>query len=176
MGEPRSLFDATALAQENRFQFQWWALSLVDACPARADQKKGKDKGIDGRLYFFDEAKTDKAKQIIFSVKSGAVKPADVRDLRGVIERERAAVGVFITLEDPTLEMEKEAAQAAFYVSPFNSKKTPRLQVITVADLLAGQRPQLPPNGQTVALPVAPKAKRPKPKQGEFFPADESVE
>jgi hypothetical protein len=99
-------------------------------------------------------------------VKSGKTGPGDVRDLRGVMDREKAAIGVFITLEDPTKDMEKEAASAGFYLSPFNRQKTSRLQIITVADLVAGSRPTLPHNRQTFAYPIAPRARAKKAKQG----------
>jgi DNA modification methylase len=73
IGEPVSLPDARALAQQDRYQFQWWALGLVGARPVVAEQKRGSDKGIDGCLYFHDDRKSGETKQIIFSVKSGGV-------------------------------------------------------------------------------------------------------
>lgn len=134
IGEPVSLQDAHALAEADKFQFQWWALGLVDARPT--EQKKGADHGIDGRIYFHDDSKT-KTKQIVISVKGGATGVRDVRDLRGVIERENAAVGVLITLQEPTKPMRTEAAAAGFYDSP-GYGRFPRLQILTVEDLLAG--------------------------------------
>lgn len=95
IGEPISLPDATELAQTDPYQFQWWALGLVQARPV--EQKKGADKGIDGRLFFQDEQKGS-VKQIIFSVKAGKTGPDHVRDLRGVIDRESAAIGAGIFL------------------------------------------------------------------------------
>lgn len=96
---------------------------MVGARPA--EQKKGSDKGIDGRLYFHDEAGGGRTKQIILSVKGGGVRASDVRDLRGVIGRAKAEIGVLITLEEPTQPMRKEAASAAFYDSPGWNKKYP---------------------------------------------------
>ena len=90
VGEPVSLPDAEALAELNPYQFQWWSLGLVDARPVV--EKKGPDQGIDGRIYFMDGE--GPVRQIVFSVKSGATGVKDVRDLRGVIEREKAAIGV----------------------------------------------------------------------------------
>jgi hypothetical protein len=78
IGEPVSLTDAQALADQDPYRFQWWALGLADARPV--EQKKGADRGIDGRLYFHDEPKT--TRQIIFSVKAGHTNVAHVRDLR----------------------------------------------------------------------------------------------
>jgi len=164
IGEPVSVPDAEALAAEDKYQFQWWALGLVGARPA--EQKKGADKGIDGRLYFHDEAEGGKTKQIILSVKGGGLKAQDVRDLRGVIEREKAEIGVLISLEEPTKQMRTEAASAGFYESPGWQKKYPHLQLFTVADLLGGKRIDYPPAKQTnVTFKRAPKAKGKGPEQ-----------
>ncbi|HJT79096.1 MAG TPA: DNA methyltransferase, partial [Gemmataceae bacterium] len=133
IGEPASVFDAVALAQQDRYQFQWWALSLVGACPVPPERKKGADKGIDGRLYFHDNG-SGKAKQIIFSVKSGTLKADDVRALLGVVERDGAAIGVLLTLHDPTDKMLADAAGAGSYVSPFAGAKCPRIQILTVEE------------------------------------------
>ena len=86
-------------------------------------EKKGADKGIDGRLYFHDEADTKKrkTKQIILSVKSGKVGVRDMRDLRGVVDREEAQIGVLICMEKPTRNMRREAASAGAYKSPWGS-------------------------------------------------------
>ena len=122
------------------------------------DQKKGADKGIDGRLYFHDEAKGGRRKQIIFSVKAGKMQAHYVRDLRGVIEREKAAVGVLISLEEPTKLMRTEAASAGFYESPGWGKKYPRLQLITVGELLDGKTIEVPPTKHTnVTFKKAPR-------------------
>ncbi|MBN1592094.1 MAG: site-specific DNA-methyltransferase, partial [Candidatus Coatesbacteria bacterium] len=116
IGEPVSLTGAMALAKENPYQFQWWALGLVGARPA--EERKGADKGIDGRLYFHDEGKGGKTKQIILSVKSGHVSVSHIRELRGVVVREEAALGVLISVFKPTQPMRVEAAAAGSYYSP----------------------------------------------------------
>ncbi len=149
--EPTSLPDAQELAHEDPFQFQWWSLGLVGA--RRTEQKKGADQGIDGRLYFHDE-ENGKTKQIILSVKSGHVSVKDVRDLRGVIEREKAEIGVLITLEDATKPMRTEAAAAGFYKSPWGNH--PRLQIHTIAELFDGARIDYPP-ALNVTLKRAPR-------------------
>ena len=135
IGEPTSLQDATALAAQDPYQFQWWALGLAGARPV--EQKKGADRGIDGRLYFHDEGKGGKTKQIIFSVKAGHVTVSQVRDLVGVINREKAQIGVFLSLNTPTAPMRREAASADFYKSPWGNH--PRIQLLTVEDLLSGK-------------------------------------
>jgi hypothetical protein len=149
VGEPVSVPDAVVLAEQDRYQFQWWALGLVGARPIPKDQKKGADKGIDGRLYFHDGRESEKTKQVVFSVKSGHLKATDVRDLRGVINREKAAIGVLISLDKPTKPMRKEAASAGLYDSPYSRKGHPRLQILTIAELLDGKNIDMPPIRQT---------------------------
>lgn len=109
------------------YQFQWWALGLVGARPV--EQKKGADKGIDGRIYFHDDG-SGKTRQAILSVKAGKTGVSHVRDLRGVIERESAEIGVLITMQEPTGPMHKEAASAGFYKSPWGQHA--RVQLLTV--------------------------------------------
>jgi hypothetical protein len=160
IGEPTSVPDAEALARQDRDQFQYWALGLVGARPT--DQKKGADRGIDGRLYFFDDD-SKKAKQIVLSVKSGKVTVSHLRDLRGVLDREKAQIGVLISLEEPTRAMRREAAGADFYDSPWGTRH-PCLQILTIAQLLAGKNIDRPPSGADATFKKAPRAKR---KRGE---------
>ena len=153
IGEPTTAEDAAALAESDKYQFQWWALGLVGARPV--DQKKGADKGIDGRLYFHDGGKA--TREIIFSVKGGHLKATDVRDLRGVIDREKADIGVLLSFEPPTKQMRTEAASAGFYTSPWG--KHARLQLLTVADLLKGATVDYPRTaGVNQTFKQAPKA------------------
>lgn len=144
IGEPVDLAGAQKLANEDKFQFQSWALSLVGARQA-GGVKKGADRGIDGRLIFFDENKPGrKEKQIIFSVKGGGVQVKDVRDLRGVIEREKAEIGVLISMEPPTKPMMKEAIETGFYQPPGLTDKYPRIQILSIAELLVGKKIEYP--------------------------------
>jgi len=159
IGEPVDLSGARALAELDRYQFQYWALGLVGARPTPADQKKGADQGIDGRLYFHDDAaESGKTKQILFSVKSGKADVTHLRDLRGVIDREDADLGVLITLQEPTGPMRVEATSAGFYASPWGTNH-PRLQIRTVAEMLAGQGIDMPPSRDLRTFKKAPKAK-----------------
>ena len=162
IGEPVSLPDAESLAKQDPYQFQWWALGLVGARPV--EQKKGADKGIDGRLYFHDEPKT--TKQIIFSVKAGGLHATYARDLRGVVEREKAAIGVLISLDQPTKQMRTEAASAGFYKAPWG-KDYARLQLLTVADLLSGKTVDFP--RENVTFKKAPKAEPREVKSGKLL-------
>jgi DNA modification methylase len=164
IGEPVSLPDAQDLAAHDPYQFQWWALGLVGARPA--EQKKGADKGIDGRLYFHDEGPGGKTKQIIFSVKAGNLAAGHIRDLRGVIGRENAEIGVLICMEEPTKPMRSEAAGAGFYTSAGWGKKYPHLQILTVAELLEGKGIEYPPPQQVdVTFKKAPRAIGPEAEQ-----------
>ena len=139
IGEPVSLKDAMELAKQDAFQFQAWALGLVGARIATS-AKKGADRGIDGRIYFHDD-KSGKSKQIILSVKAGEnLSVPHVRDLRGVLDREKADIGVLISLEKPSKAMVKEAADAEWYKSPFTEERFPRIQLLTIEQLLNGDQ------------------------------------
>ena len=147
IGEPQDLGAARQLAADDRFQFQWWALSLVKARPLGGDAgskigKKGADKGVDGIITFLDDKKT--ANQVIVQVKSGHVTSQTIRDLRGTIEREKAAIGVLITLEPPTKDMTTEAVSAGFY-TPTWWEPCPHIQIFTVEQLLHDARIKMPP-------------------------------
>ncbi len=134
VGEPTTADDAAALAASDPYQFQLWALGLVGARPA--ELKKGADRGIDGRLYFHEQP-NQPTKQIVLSVKAGKVDVSQVRDLCGVVEREKAAIGVLISLHEPTRPMRVEAASAGHYMTGWD-ELYPRIQVVTVGELLAG--------------------------------------
>ena len=149
IGEPKDLGAARQLAQEDRYQFQWWALSLIRARPLGGQEgsregKKGSDKGIDGVIAFIDDA-SNKAKRALVQVKSGHVKSGDIRDLVGTIQREQAAIGVFLTLEEPSRDMVTEALKAGFYHSPGWNKDYPRVQILTIEELLRGAEVKMPP-------------------------------
>lgn len=148
IGEPVSVDGARQLAADDRFQFQFWALSLVQARPLGGEVggrtgKRGADRGIDGLITFIDD-NTARPKRIIVQVKSGKVKSGDIRDLKGTVQREKAAMGVFITLEPPTREMEIEAVSAGFYPSPGWGRDYPRIQIRTIEELLGGAGIEMP--------------------------------
>jgi site-specific DNA-methyltransferase (adenine-specific) len=153
IGEPTDLQGARKLARDDRYQFQWWALSLIKARPLGGEAgskegKKGSDKGVDGLMTFIDDP-TAKAKIILVQVKSGKVKSGDIRDLHGVIQSQKADMGVFITMDEPTPDMAAEAVAAGFYYSPGWGKDYPRLQIVTVAALLNGAELKMPPAATT---------------------------
>jgi len=146
IGEPQDLASARQLAHDDRYQFQWWALSLISAKPLGGDNrrgKKGSDRGVDGEINFVDTLKGQPT-LVLVQVKSGHVNSSHIRDLRGALERENAPLGIFLTLEPPTRDMEKEALSAGYYTSPTWGKNYPRIQLITIEQLLAGAQPNIP--------------------------------
>lgn len=148
IGEPADLSSAHQLAHDDRYQFQWWALSLVGAKPVGNGKeshqgKKGKDLGIDGVINFVG-AKGEPGR-VLVQVKSGKVKSGDIRDLHGVLDREKAAIGVFITLEAPTRDMTQEALSAGYYTSELWQKDYPKVQIFTIEQLLNGAQVDMPP-------------------------------
>ena len=143
IGVPEDLAGAAALAQENRYQFEWWALGLVDARPA-GDKRKGADSGVDGYINFFDD-NSGKAKRIVVQVKSGHVERSQIATLNSDREREKAEIGLFITLEHPTNPMAQEALSAGFYEPEhFSNHRFPRVQILTIEGLLEGVEAQYP--------------------------------
>ena len=160
IGEPTTVAGAREMAQDSandgRYQFEWWALSLVGAKPVGGQAgsrrgKKGADAGIDGVINFFEQDDKGKAKarKVVVQVKSGAVKAGDIRDLKGTIEREKAAIGVFVTLENPTQPMLKEALAAGYYQSDFWQKPYRKLQILSIRDLFDGAGVDMPPQHGT---------------------------
>lgn len=149
-GEPTDLGAAQELAASDPYQFQFWAVSLINAQPqgGKAGSKQGKkgaDRGIDGVITFSEGR--DEYGRVLVQVKGGKnVSVRDIRDLRGTIEREQSAIGVFITLAPPTREMRTEAADAGVYTSQLWQRTFPRLQIVTIEDLLLGQGLDLPPS------------------------------
>jgi DNA modification methylase len=154
-GEPEDLSGARELFKIDPYQLQWWALGLVDGKPAGGTKKKGADRGIDGYINFFDEP--GKVKRVIISVKGGKVQSPYIRDLKGVVEREDAQIGLLITLEPPTKPMIKEAAEAGFYESALIGKKYPKIQILTIEELLEGRELEYP---KGLRMEMFAKAKR----------------
>jgi DNA modification methylase len=154
VGEPEDLAGAIELASQNRYQFQWWATSLIDARPY-GEKKKGADTGIDGYLYY-QEAKNNINRAIV-SVKSGKTSSKDIRDLGHVVDREKSEIGILITLQAPTKDMLTEAAKKGFYESDKLNKRFSRLQILTVEEILSGKKPETPPTVLAFKKAVSPK-------------------
>jgi site-specific DNA-methyltransferase (adenine-specific) len=139
-GTPKDIDGARELADRDKYQFQWWAVSLVNAVPY-GGKKKGADSGIDGFIYFKPDGKT--TERAIVSVKGGVnVGVPMIRDLGHVVDREKAKIGIFITLAEPTRPMLTEAVKAGFYETEYG--KFPKLQILTIEELFAGKRAHLP--------------------------------
>ena len=162
IGLPEDVASARALAEDSnndgRYQFEYWALGLVDARPATG--KKGADSGIDGYINFFDD-NSGKAKRIIVQVKSGHVNRGMIATLKGDMDREDAAVGIFITLEAPTEPMRQEAIAAGFYEpESLPGNQFPRVQILTIEQLLNGDQPEYPRFAAPQTFRKAPRRKR----------------
>jgi site-specific DNA-methyltransferase (adenine-specific) len=141
-GTPKDFDSARELAERDKYQFQWWACTLVNAQPYQG-KKKGADSGIDGLIFFQDDAEA--AKKIIVSVKGGEnINVAMIRDLKGVLDREKAEIGIFVTLVEPTGPMVTEAVSSGYYESPLG-KRYPKIQILTIEELLhKTKRPEYP--------------------------------
>ena len=159
VGEPADVGGARALAEQDRFQFQYWALSLLEAMP-RDQGKRGADQGVDGMLHFIDGPRRTAQKAII-QVKSGHVSVPHIRDLKAVVEREKAALGLFITLEQPTTPMRTEAVSAGFSHSDVWQRDYAKIQIRTIQELLAGNGFDLPQR-----LSMYPASQRQRPSEG----------
>jgi len=156
IGEPVDLASAKALAHQDRYQFQWWALSLIKARPL-GEKKKGADKGIDGVIHFIDDP-SGKVSRVVVQVKSGHIGVNAVRELETVAKND--AIGVLITLEPPTEPMKVEAVSAGFYHSPIYDKDYPKIQILTIDELLHGKTVDMPPQTQTsVTFAKAPRVR-----------------
>jgi site-specific DNA-methyltransferase (adenine-specific) len=138
-GEPKDKDAAQDLALRDKYEFQFWACSLVGAQPYKGG-KKGADSGTDGIIYFQDDKTT--AKKIIVSIKGGEhVHRTFIADLKNTVEREGAQIGLFVTLAEPTEPMCKEALSAGYYTNPFD-EQFPKIQIMTIAELMDGRKPQ----------------------------------
>jgi DNA modification methylase len=132
-GVPQSAEQAQYLFEQDPFQFQHWAIEKTGGF---CSNKKTGDRGIDGKIYFKVNGKLC---SMVLSVKGGNIKPGDIRDLRGVLEREDdVEMAGFISLHTPTKAMIKEADDAGYY--EYEGVKYPRIQLLTIQDLFDGKR------------------------------------
>lgn len=158
-GVPRDISSARALAHKRddrvRKEFEKWAVLTYTNNRAAINAKKGADAGIDATAYFWKtKDETDKA---VFQVKSGNVGRGDVAKLKGDMEREQAAVGTLITLEEPTQPMRAEAKAGGHYTNAFTGQKVDRVQIVTIRQILEdNRRLNLPLTAEVLA--TAPKA------------------
>jgi DNA modification methylase len=140
-GIPRDLPGAQALFDENALDFERWAVSLVSGTP---NEKQVADKGSDGVIRFFTDNRGGTG-QAIVSVKGGKqVGPEFVRDLLGTVETRKAAMGVLVTMQPPTRGMKDAADHAGTYTWPVTGEVFPKVQLVTVGELLGGLRLRMP--------------------------------
>lgn len=164
-GLPKDLHGAKSLFEKDPFEFQYWVLDILNAMPTRGKSKahmKGADEGIDGVITLKDKDERHQPiyKKMIVSVKGGEhVSVKEIRDLNGVIEREKAAGGIFVTLTEPTEPMRKEAIIAGFYRNNYLEKEYQKIQILTIEDLLSGKIPHLPIGYQEFYYKKAEKTK-----------------
>jgi site-specific DNA-methyltransferase (adenine-specific) len=136
LGTPKDLAGARDLAARDKHQFQWWAVSLVDAVP-QGGKKKGADQGIDGIRWVRTGPRSGDLDRVIVSVKGGeTVSGKDVRDLAGTVQREGALGGVLVTLAAPTRPMLTEAASHGYASTGLGEFR--KIMVKTVQELMAG--------------------------------------
>jgi len=165
IGEPVTPEDAAKMAKEDEYGFQWWAVGLVGG-RGTEKQKKGADGGIDGKVLFRDDPKSAGSQEIILQVKGGHLKADDVRALGYVVEREKAALGVLISLDQPTEKMYGDAAAAGYYTHKLNGQKFPRIQLRTVKELMEGKGIERPSSATSTdstfkkAAPAKPTASK----------------
>jgi site-specific DNA-methyltransferase (adenine-specific) len=146
IGVPRDLASAERLAADDPHQFQQWVSWQVGGYPR---DKKGGDKGVDGWFNYL--AENGKIETGVISVKAGDnVNPSMVRDLGEVMRRDKHRFGLFIMKAMPTKGMRDAAAahplvEVPIGGDPNNIPRFPALQIVTLAELMLGQRPKLPP-------------------------------
>lgn len=146
--QPADKDAARALGEANKIGFEKWALRKLRAARLRA-----KDRGIDGEALFKDH---DSSYHVIVSVKAGGVKPGDVRDLRGTMDRERAPIGVFVTRNEPSEEMKREAVRMGFLPSVSDAEgPIPRLQLVNVERMFGPLPPIRAPGVNVTEMPKA---------------------
>ncbi|MEM6833049.1 MAG: DNA methyltransferase [Pseudomonadota bacterium] len=140
-GRPQSLASAQDLARRDKHQFELWALSVVDAVPWKGG-RKGPDGGIDGIIYFKPDGRT--TEKAIVEVKGGGTGVKDVARLAQVMQREKALIGVLITAQLPTRAMERDAASVGIWENGLTGRKHAKLQMLTLAEIFQGKRPDIP--------------------------------
>ena len=163
-GEPADEAAALALAERGKFQFQFWAVARLGGTARSGTPRMGPDQGIDGVTTFPERDPNDpdsptlQHRQVIISVKGGGTGVRDVRDLRGVVEREDAAIGVLVTARQPTRAMVNEANAAGLYRSAWDDSTWPRIQLLTAGDIVRGEGIEMPSRRGMRQYPRAPRA------------------
>lgn len=138
LGKPYDYASAEALSLKNKKEFEIWVITLVGA------GAREHDGGVDGIFGFVEKDK--KLRKIIVQVKGGdALNPGMVRDLIGTVKNEGAAMGLLITLREPTKGMTELAVHSDKYKSELWNQIYPSIQIKTIDELLGGVTFDLPP-------------------------------
>lgn len=159
-GLPKDISGATALFKKDPFAFEYWVLDLINAVPAQSKSKenmRGADKGVDGVINFIKDIVNGQQVygKLLVQVKGGGVHRNDIATLKGDVDREKADGGLLITLEKPTRPMLAEAVEAGSYKVHFSKAEFPKIQIVTVEELLMNFQPKMP----LYALPYHKEAK-----------------
>lgn len=170
-GTPKDVASARHLAEssglDGRYQFQYWALFLAGALPAQG-KKKGADSGIDGYIWFYDHYDPKaKPKKIVVSVKSGKIPANHIRELAGML-KDPVEIAVLLTLEEPSRVMKADAIAAGNFKYP-NGHEVPKIQILTVKDLLDGKRPNFLDHGEGRAMNKQAKREKEESSQGNLL-------
>lgn len=133
-GIPRNVEEANALSACQSKEFEKWAILTFSNNRAIIGHKKGKDKSIDGIVYFLVE--NGEQQKIILQVNSGDVNSDDIKELDDKMKREQAAIAILITLREASWEMLKEAIACGIYHHRASRCNYPRLQIVTIREML----------------------------------------
>jgi DNA modification methylase len=149
-GVPRDFESAEQLAHKQddrlRKEFEKWAVLTYSNNKAIINEKKGGDGGIDGVAYIVDRNEKNELenREILFSVKSSkTLTPSVIRELHSVVENEKAAMGVFITLY-PMPNLIKESKKYGSYHNQFMGQDYPKIDVVSIEEMLKGKIMRLP--------------------------------
>lgn len=143
IGDPQDAPSALRLFEDSPYQFQWWAVDKlgINARPFQG-KKKGSDGGIDGEFFYSDER--GRPVRGIIQIKGGKTGSRDVRDFLGTMTRESVDLGIFVSNQEPTADMRRDAAAAGLVESGWTGRQHPRIQLFTIEDLFAGKQPDIP--------------------------------
>lgn len=142
-GFPKDVDSAKMLARETengRFGYQEWAIEVL--LHGVVNVKKSADGGYDGYLTY----NTDKGKDfVLIETKSGHVNVKNVREFIQVIDKQKAAAGIFVCFKDEvTKEMLKEAKASGKIKISDHQTDIDKIQILTIDELLSGKMPHLP--------------------------------
>jgi DNA modification methylase len=140
LGIPVDMAGARALFERSPFEFERWCIMLVDG---QLNEKQAGDQGIDGVIRIPIDAQGS-SHRVLVSVKGSSINLKHVRELVRIVDSQKAAMGLLVTMTPPTVALLEAASQFGTYRYPINGTTYPRIQIITVQELLQEARPKLP--------------------------------